>query len=95
MPTSVKQALKAAEANGWSTRITYAVGPAPEEVHSVVFRARRGDVVFAAAWSWLDGDKVGIDFVYRTTHLSPSVVRFPFEKVGFREMTAELKTPRS
>lgn len=51
MPSGIKSAVKLAAANGWDYLVTYAIGPPIEgglEVHSVVFKARKGAVALAS-----------------------------------------------
>lgn len=87
MPSSVKSAVKAASENGWSSTVSFAIGPEPEEVQSVVFRASRGKTrlvsrheakvnatVFSFKAAWTNGPD-GIPL-----------------RIGWRDLTTALKS---
>lgn len=84
LPTGVRQALAAAEANGWTTRVTFS----DIEVESVAFRARRGAVSVSSRHEAKPGKAMGFVVGWRM----PGPLGIP-ARLGFRELLAELKEP--
>lgn len=95
MPLNCTRAAKAATSNGWVWEATYAIGYSlghvedGEEVHSVVFRARRGPRRLAASWhsEKRGAEKMGFAGAWLKT---PGAVPEP---LGSKEMFEHLTEP--
>lgn len=89
LPSSLKGAIKAAEASGWDTTVTFAMGPGPEFISSVVFRAHRGEIWLVTRHESKLGPRQGMGFVSAFRHPGPFDIPL---RLGWREVLAELRT---
>ena len=89
MPASVKSAVKVGTENGWNCTASFAIGPAPEALQSVVFRASRPGIRLMSRHECRQQDtsfRFSQGFIQQVgEHLG-----WPRE-VGWRELTAALR----
>lgn len=89
MPASVKSAVNIGTANGWTCTASFAIGPAPEAIQSVVFRARRGSVRLASRHEARNTDAT---FSFKVAFVQERDVEHGWPRqIGWRELTAALR----
>lgn len=84
VPSTLRSALKAAESNGWTHEVTLAIGPAPELITSVAFRARKDNIVLASRHEQPEGKPMSFKAAWGSKDNSLPI------RLGWRELTAAL-----
>lgn len=88
LPSGIKQAIKAAEAGGWSHEATFAIGPLPEGIASIVFRARRQGICIVTRHESKVGPR---SMSFAAGWRDPGPHGIP-ARLGFRAVIAELRS---
>lgn len=85
MPGSVKTAVKRAQTHGWAHRVTIAIGPEPELLHSVAFSASKDDVTVSSRHEGNDPETLRFKVGWHQRNNDLPIA------IGWRELTAALE----